>query len=71
MASEMHVVFASLNIGLPRSQACGQNAERKLKAIARGVQQALRTRFLNKAYTNIKQKVNTKYKKYGAEGASG
>ena len=40
MASEMHVVFASLNIGLPRSQACGQNAERKFKAIARGVQQA-------------------------------
>ena len=40
VASEMNVVFASLNIGLPRSQACGQNAERKFKAIARGVQQA-------------------------------
>ena len=39
-ASEMTVIFASLNIGLPRSQACGRNAQRRFRAIARAVQQA-------------------------------
>lgn len=36
----MTVVFASLNIGLNRSQACGKYATRRFTAIARGVQQA-------------------------------
>ena len=39
-ASEMSVVFASLNIGLQRFQASGRKADRKFQAIARAVQQA-------------------------------
>ena len=36
----MTVIFASLNVGLQRAQACGRNGEQRFKAIARGVQQA-------------------------------
>ena len=38
----MTTIFASLNVGLQRSEACGKNAERKFKAIARGVAEAFR-----------------------------
>ena len=40
LATPPTVVFASLNIGLQRDQACGRNAQRKFNAIARGIQQA-------------------------------
>ena len=37
------MIFASLNVGLQRSEACGEkNAERNFKAIARGVAKAFR-----------------------------
>ena len=41
-ASEMTMVFASLNVGLQESEACGKNAERRFKAIACGVAKAFR-----------------------------
>ena len=43
LAAPPTVVFASLNIGLQRSQAGGKNAARKFTAIARGVHQAFET----------------------------
>ena len=40
LATPPTVVFASLNIGLQRLQACGRNAVRRFRGIARWVQQA-------------------------------
>ena len=36
----MTVVFASLNIGLHKAQACGKNAVRRFRTIARGARRA-------------------------------
>ena len=42
MASESTSVFASLNIGLSRQEACGKRSTKRFKAIARGVAEVFR-----------------------------
>ena len=36
----MTVIFASLNVGLHRAEACGKHADKKFRAIARGMREA-------------------------------